>query len=219
MNVKFLTEPECYKLLAKNGIQIPNFAFCPNKETAVEKSREIGYPVVMKIVSPQIVHKSDVGGVRINLKNPQEVYFAYEEIIEGVSQKCPKANIEGVIIMPFFSGGQELIVGGLKDEQFGSTIMFGLGGVFAEILKDVSFRICPFDKKEAMKMVKEIKGYPLLSGYRGRPKLDLESLIDFLSKFSGFLIENPQIQEIDLNPVFLFNKGLSIADCRILIES
>ncbi|MCR4429225.1 MAG: acetate--CoA ligase family protein [Caldiserica bacterium] len=219
MNGKFLTEPECYQLMAESGLPVPRFAFCPNKEAAVEKSREIGYPIVMKIVSPQIIHKSDVGGVRVNLKSDKEAGLAYESITSKIAEKCPDALIQGVLVMPYFSGGQELIVGGLKDEQFGSTLMFGLGGVFTEILKDVSFRICPFDKREAMKMVREIKGFPLLSGYRGGPRLDIESLTDFLSQFSRFLFEKPQIKEIDLNPVFLFNQGLSIADCRILLEN
>jgi len=214
---RFLTEPECYHLLIKNQFSIPPFAVCSDEEEAVLKAKEIGFPVVLKIVSPDVIHKSDSGGVHVNLKDEESVRYAYREVLENVRSNAPQAKIEGVLIQPYFQGGLEVIVGGLVDQQFGPAVMFGLGGIFIELLKDVSFRVAPFTDEEGLKMIQEVKGFPLLTGYRGREPLDIKELTFFLSKVSRFMMENPQVLELDLNPVFLFPKGLVISDARVKV--
>ncbi len=215
---RFLTEPECYKLLRASGFAVPPFSLAQTEDEAVLAAERIGYPVVLKVVSPNIVHKSDVGGVIVNLSGEALVRNAFRTIMESISQKCSQAVIEGALIMPFYKGGLEVIVGGIIDEQFGPAVMFGLGGIFVELLKDVTFRVAPFSQEEAGRMIKEVKGYPLLSGYRGREPLDVDELASFLSKISEFLSQKNEILELDLNPVFLFSKGLAIADCRIKVR-
>ncbi|MGB9834935.1 MAG: acetate--CoA ligase family protein [bacterium] len=216
---EFLTEPECYQWLKENGLPVPPFAFCRNEEEACSMAQKIGFPVVLKIVSPDVIHKSDAGGVMIGLSEEESLKRAYCQVIENVKSRIPSAQIQGVLIQPFFQGGLEVIVGGLFDAQFGPAVMFGLGGIFVELLKDVTFRIAPFDEGEAMKMIMEVKGFPLLQGYRGRTPLDIRSLASLLSKISRFMDENPQVLELDLNPVFLFTKGYVISDARMKVRS
>jgi acetyl-CoA synthetase (ADP-forming) len=216
---RFLTEPECYILLKENGFSVPPFAVCQSEEEACLKAEEIGFPVVLKIVSPHVIHKSDAGGVMVGLTEKGSLRKAYYQVHENVRTRIPNAQIQGVLIQPFFQGGLEVIVGGLLDAQFGPAVMFGLGGIFVELLKDVTFRVAPFSEEEATKMLKEVKGYPLLMGYRGREPLDILSLASLLSKVSCFMVENPQVIELDLNPVFLFPRGFAISDARIKIRS
>jgi acyl-CoA synthetase (NDP forming) len=219
VDAHFLTEPACYQLLAAEGLPTPPHFLARSPEEAVEKAALLGFPVVLKVVSPQVVHKSEAGGVRIALGNAEAVRQAYQVVESTVRAFRPDANIEGMLLLPQFQGGTELIVGGLRDVQFGQTVMFGLGGIFVELLKDVSFRVAPIDVAEASEMIREIKGYPLLSGFRGRPPLDLEALATFLAGLSQLLDRHPEIEELDLNPVFLFPKGLAIADARIRVAA
>ncbi|MEI6308627.1 MAG: acetate--CoA ligase family protein [bacterium] len=211
----FLTEPACYRLLAAEGLPIPPHFLAHSPEEAAEKAALLGFPVVLKIVSPQVVHKSEAGGVRLALADAEAVRQAYRAVESSVHAFRPEAVIEGMLLLPQFQGGTELIVGGLRDVQFGPTVMFGLGGIFVELLKDVSFRVAPIDVAEAAEMIREIKGYPLLNGFRGRLPLDLETLAAFLADLSRLMERHPEIEELDLNPVFLFPKGLAIADARI----
>ncbi len=214
----FLTEPACYRLLTAEGLPTPPHYLVHSPEEAVESAASLGFPVVLKVVSPQVTHKSEAGGVRVALLDAEAVRQAYRAVESSVRAFRPEAVIEGMLLLPQFQDGTELIVGGLRDVQFGPTVMFGLGGIFVELLKDVSFRVAPIDAAEASEMIREIKGYPLLNGFRGRQPLDLEALAAFLADLSQLLDRHPEIEELDLNPVFLFPRGLAVADARIKVN-
>ena len=172
----------------------------------------------MKVVSPQITHKSDIGGVKLKLGNKAQVGSAYGEIMAAANKKAPKASIEGVSVQKMAASGLELVIGMTKDPQFGPMLMFGLGGTSVEILKDVAFRIVPLTREDAREMIREIKGYPLLEGYRGQPAIDLEHLEDLLLKLSAFIAENPEIKEMDINPLIAYKKGSIAVDARIILD-
>jgi acyl-CoA synthetase (NDP forming) len=178
---------------------------------------DIGFPVVMKIVSPDIIHKSDVGGVRVGLESADAVRAAFDEVTAAVQRVQPSAQIEGVAVQKMAPPGTEVIIGMSKDAQFGPVLMFGLGGVLVEVLKDVSFRIVPLEERDARQMIEEIKGYPVLQGVRGQPPADLGALRSLLLKLSEFVEANPQIEELDLNPVFAYEKGAIAVDARIVV--
>ncbi|SHM80267.1 acetyltransferase [Caldanaerovirga acetigignens] len=214
-----LLEPEAVQVLEDFGIRMQPFYFAKTEEDAVAGADAIGYPVVLKVVSPQIIHKSDYGGVKLNLYSPEEVRQAYAEIISTVKRKAPDAEIKGVIVTPFMKGGTEVIVGMLRDPQFGPVVMFGLGGVFVEVFKDVSFRVAPFDRDEALKMIAETKAYTILRGARGSQDKDIDALADLLVKIGEIAVSNPEIKEMDLNPVAVFERGLAVLDVRIITEN
>lgn len=218
---RFLSEHESKMFLAKAGAPMPKEKIAKTKEEAVEIAKEIGYPVVMKIESADIPHKSDVGGVKLNIKSDEEALEAFEEIIENVRNKVPDAKINGVLVQEMLAKGMELIVGVNNDPLYGPMILCGLGGVFVEIFKDVALYPAPLNHSEAMEMIKSLKAYPLLTGYRGSKELDVEVLANLLVKVSQFAVENKNmIAEVDLNPVFLYEKGkgLSIADSLVMIK-
>ncbi len=214
----FMLEPEAISLLDSYGINYPEYGLARSPAEAVIIADKIGYPVVMKVVSRQVVHKSDVGGVRVGLKDASEVKAAYVKISETVCAAEPSAVIEGILVCKQAQEGVELVIGATQDGIFGPTIMFGLGGVFVEVLKDVSFRICPLKKKDAVEMIEEIKGYPILKGTRGKAALDIEALIELLLKVSNLLMETPGIVEMDFNPVRIYEKGVQVLDVRVLTK-
>ena len=160
----YLNEIESKKIVAAYNIPVVKVDVARDVDEAIEKAKEIGFPVVLKIFSPDILHKSDVGGVKVNLKNEEELRKAYEEIMNNVKSRVPNASIEGVVVQEFAPDGLEVIIGGLFDQFFGPVIMFGLGGIWVELLKDVTFRLAPIDEREADEMIKEIKGYKFLTG-------------------------------------------------------
>jgi acyl-CoA synthetase (NDP forming) len=174
--------------------------------------------VVMKIVSPDIIHKSDVGGVIVDVKNEKGVKDAYAKIMKNVKEYVPKAKVEGVLVEEMAPQGTETIIGCIKDPQFGPAIMFGLGGIFVEVLKDVTFRIAPITEDEAMEMISEIKAYPLLKGYRNTPPADIRSISRILLDTSKLATDHPEIKELDLNPVMVYEKGAKTVDARIILE-
>ncbi|MCG6906247.1 MAG: acetate--CoA ligase family protein, partial [Desulfobacteraceae bacterium] len=174
---------------------------------------------VLKIVSPDILHKSDAGGVRVNLEGPAAIAGAYAEILENARGYNPQADIRGVLVSPMARQGMEVIIGTKRDDQFGPVIMFGLGGVLVEILKDVAFRVLPISHLSAEKMIEEIKSAPLLNGFRGMPVCDKKALRKLLVKCSEIVEAYPDIQEMDLNPVISHEKGLSIVDARIILTA
>jgi acyl-CoA synthetase (NDP forming) len=174
--------------------------------------------VALKIASPDVTHKSDSGGVKLSLSNVSEVRKAYDEILKKVKKQYPGAVIHGISVQKMLRPGTEVIVGTSKDPQFGPVIMFGLGGIFVELLKDVSFRVIPVERKDAQEMIKEIKGYPLLQGYRGKEPADISSLVNIILKLSGFIEENPQIKELELNPIFAYRNRAVAIDARIILE-
>ncbi|MGB9854242.1 MAG: acetate--CoA ligase family protein [Candidatus Bathyarchaeales archaeon] len=215
---KNLLENEAKTVCMEYGIPVTEFKLAKNEVEAVEAAEEIGYPVVLKVVSPDIVHKSDVGGVILNLKNSSDVQSAYIQILENVKAKKKDAKIVGVLVQEMAPPSTEVIVGAIKDPQFGHALMFGLGGVFVEVLKDVTFRIAPVTEVEAREMITEVRAYPLLKGYRNMPPADVEAIINILLNTSKLVMENPEIKELDLNPVIVYEKGAKTVDARIILE-
>ncbi len=215
---KALLETEAKTVCMEYGIPVTKFELAKNKADAVRFAESIGFPVVLKIVSPEVIHKSDVGGVVIGIKNAKEVTDAYEKIMENVKRNVPKARIEGMLIQEMAPSGTEVIVGSVKDLQFGPAIMFGLGGIFVEVLKDVTFRIAPITEDEAMEMIGEVKAYPLLKGYRNTPPVDLEAITKILLDTSKLVMEHMEIKELDLNPIIVYEKGAKTVDARIILE-
>ena len=214
-----LNEVEAKQLLASAGVPVAETQLAITADEAVNAAEEIGYPVVMKIVSPEIAHKSDVGGVVVGVENSDDVRSVFAEINRSVADKASQAEIDGVAIQAMVPQGTEIIVGSTTDEQFGPVMMFGLGGVFVEILEDVAFRIVPLEPKDASDIVREIKGFPLLDGARGREKADLDSLENLILKVSNLVDENPQIAELDLNPVFAYSDGVVAVDAHIVLDT
>jgi len=215
---RLLNEFESKELLRKAGIPVVETRLAKTKLEAIEIAKEIGFPVVLKIASPDVVHKSDAGGVKINLANATRVGKAYREIISAIKRTFPNATIQGVSVQKMARAGTEVIIGMSKDAQFGPVIMFSLGGILVELLKDVSFRIVPLIPRDASEMVREIKGYKLLEGYRGQEPADIKALEDLILKVSSFVDKNPQIKELDLNPVFAYKDGVLAVDARIVLE-
>jgi len=213
-----LTEIEAKQVFSAAGIPVTETILAASKKEAVAISEKIGFPVVLKIASPDITHKTDAGGVKIGLKNKTDVNKAYAEIMASVRSVYPKAKIEGVTVQAVARPGIEIIIGVFKDPQFGPVIMFGLGGIFVEVLKDVAFRIIPIVRRDAAEMIKEIKGYSLLNGYRGHEPADIPALESILLKVSDFVEKNPGIKEIDLNPVFAYKDSAVAVDARIVLE-
>jgi acyl-CoA synthetase (NDP forming) len=213
-----LTEFESKELLKQVGIPIVETKLAKTQKEAVSLSQKIGFPVALKIASPDVIHKSESGGVKLGLNNVAQVKTAYNEIIESVNQQYPGAVIQGISVQKMVRPGTEVIVGTSKDPQFGPVIMFGLGGIFVEVLKDVSFRIIPVSQRDAQEMIQEIKGYPLLQGYRGKEPANIPVLVEMILKISKFVEENPQIKELELNPIFAYADGAAAVDARILLE-
>ena len=213
-----LTEIEAKQVFKETGISVVETKLAKTRKQASEIAASIGFPIVLKIASPDIIHKSDAGGVKVGLKNKTGVEKAYAEIIEAAREKFPKAKIDGVAVQKMARPGIEIIIGVFKDAQFGPVIMFGLGGIFVEVLKDVSFRIIPIARRDAAEMMKEIKGYPLLKGYRGMEPAHLPSLENILMKVSSFVERTPKIKEIDLNPIIAYKDSAIAVDARIVLE-
>jgi len=214
----FLFEHEAKALCSLYGLPVTNFFVAKTKEEAVAVAKKYGYPIVLKIVSPQILHKSDAGGVIIDIKDDNGVREGFDRILKNVKAKVPNAEITGILVQEMAPKSTEIIIGSTKDPTFGPTIMFGLGGIFVEILKDVSFRIAPITRTDAEELIKEIKSYKILEGARGMPKADQETIIDILLKTSKMLMECPEIKELDMNPVLVYEKGAKIVDARIILE-
>jgi acyl-CoA synthetase (NDP forming) len=214
-----LTEIEAKRVLAAAGIACTDTRLARSPAEAVSLSEQIGYPVVLKISSADITHKSDAGGVKINLKNRTEVQDAFASIMDAATAKFPDADIEGVSVQGMARAGIEIIMGMTRDASFGPVLMFGLGGVLVEVLKDVSFRIVPLEAEDAADMINEIQGKKLLEGYRGQDPAHIPALQDMLLKLSRFVEETPGIEEIDMNPVFAFKDGAVVVDARIILSA
>ena len=213
-----LTEIESKDILKAAKIPVVETKLATTKTEAVELAKKMGFPIVMKIVSPDVVHKSDAGGVKLSTQNGTQVGKAYTEILANVKKHYPKAKIVGVSVQKMAKQGIEVIIGMTKDAQFGPVIMFGLGGILVEVLKDVSFRIVPMTKRDASEMIGEIKGFPILKGYRGQDPADVPYLEDLIVKVSDFVDKNPEIKELDLNPIFAYKDGATAVDARIILE-
>ncbi len=213
-----LNEVESKQLLEEAGVPTASARLATSRDAAVKAASEMGLPVALKIVSPQITHKTDVGGVKLNLNSAEEVAAAYDEIVAAARKAAPHATVDGVSVQQMARPGTEVIVGVSTDPQFGPVLMFGLGGVLVEVLKDVSFRIIPIVARDARQMIHEIKGFPLLEGYRGQDPADLAALESLLLRVSDFVEHNPQVSELDLNPVFAYKDGALAVDARIVLS-
>ena len=209
---------ESLEIVKLFGIDAPDYALVKTAGEAVDVSKKIGFPLVLKIASPDALHKGDMGGVAMDLKDVQEVERSYNKVIDNLKRNVPNARIEGVLIQKQMPEATQLIVGGLYDEQFGPAVMFGLGGVFVELFKDVSFRIAPVTETEALEMVKEIKAYPVLSGYRGAKVLDITQLTQTIVNISELITNISIIKEVELNPLFAYEKSVKAVDARIILK-
>ena len=214
-----LLEPEAKRLFALHGARVSRDLLAANAEEAVEMASNIDGDVVLKIVSPNILHKTEAGGVQVNLRTPEEIHRAYNEIIRDACNYNPAADIRGVLVSPMVGEGVEVIIGTKYDDQFGPVIMYGLGGIMVEILKDVAFRVIPLSPRGAKKMIEETKSFPILNGSRGKPPLDKKAIAQLLQLCSEIAVAYPQIAEMDLNPVIVHQKGLSVVDARVILKA
>ncbi len=221
----FVLENEAKDIMKAYGISIPPYGTATTADKAAIKAKEIGFPVVLKILSKDILHKSDAGGVKVNLKSEDEVRKAFGTIMENAKEYGKEKGIDvdlshGVFISAFADMGTEMIVGVTKDPQFGHALMAGLGGIFVEVLKDVSFRLIPFTEADAREMLKELKAYKILEGIRGEAPRDIDALVKIMLSVSKMIEENPEITELDCNPTFIYEKGKGalVVDARILIS-
>ncbi|UCC28214.1 MAG: acetate--CoA ligase family protein, partial [Candidatus Bathyarchaeota archaeon] len=197
---KYLLEPEAKTICVQYGIPVTKFEVATNESEAVQFAKKIGFPIVLKMVSPDIIHKFDVGAVVLDVKTEAEVRSAYNAIIKSVNRYKPNARIVGLLVQEMAPQSTEVIVGATKDPQFGPALMFGLGGIFVEVLKDVTFRIAPISESDAKEMVTEVKASPILKGYRGQPPADIKAVVEILMNTSRLVMEHQEIKELDLNP-------------------
>lgn len=214
-----LTEVESKELIAKAGIPVVETKLAKSKAGAIAISKDMGFPVALKIVSPDIIHKSDFGCVKLNITNATQVGKAYTDIMAAAKKANQKAKIHGISVQKMVKSGVEIIMGMNKDAQFGPVLMFGIGGILVEVLKDVSFRIVPLVRRDANQMIHEIKGYPILEGYRGQEPANVPFLEDMLLKLSDFIDKTPEIKELDLNPILAYSDGAMVVDARVILES
>ena len=213
-----LTELESKQVLHDLGIPTTLGQLATSVEDAVRAAETFGYPVVLKIASPDIIHKSDVGGVQLHLQDGEAVRQAFRAMQQSVTAHAPGARVDGIIVQPMAPPGVEVIIGMSKDATFGPVLMFGLGGILVEVLKDVAFRIVPLSQRDATEMIRDIKGFPLLAGHRGTAPADLEALQHILMKLSAFVAETPEVKEIDLNPIYAYPQGALAVDARVVLE-
>jgi acetyl coenzyme A synthetase (ADP forming)-like protein len=213
-----LGELEALELLAAYGIPVAATRLATSPDEAARVAAEMGFPVVLKAVSPELVHKTDVGGVRVGLMSPVEVATAGAEMVDAVRRALPHADVTGLLVQRMVNGGRETIVGISRDPAFGPLLMFGLGGIYVEALKDVVFRLAPIQPLDAYDMVHSIRGVALLDGIRGAPPVDFAALTDVLLRISQLAIDFPEIAELDVNPLLTFSKGVTAVDARVLIR-
>lgn len=211
-----MLETESRIILEKYGITVPPARLVKSRKEATEVAEEFSYPVVLKICSPDIIHKSDVGGVKVNLTNPEEVRAAFDEIMEKANKVT--SQIEGVIVLPMMPKGEECVIGMVRDRHFGPALMFGLGGIFTEVLKDFSLRVLPITQNDISEMIRDIRGFSILSGARGRGQKDIAALEHIIQRVSDIADDYPDIEEIDLNPVVVYETSACVLDSRIIVR-
>lgn len=214
---KALLEPEAKALLSAWRIDVPKSALLKTEDDLRVALKKVSPPYVLKVISPDILHKSDIGGVVTGLNNQEEIEKAFKEIKKKISEKSARARIDGFLLEEMAPKGVEVIIGGLRDDQFGSAVMFGIGGIAVELMKDVSYRLAPLDKEEAMSMMKELKSYPLLTGYRGSSPVDLGKLGEAIVKVSEIIAELEGIKEMEINPLIVYKDGVMAVDARVVL--
>lgn len=212
-----MPELEAQKLCAAYAIPTPPTQVGTSADKCADIGRAIGYPVVMKVLSRQIVHKSDVGGVIVGISNDEEMFAAFEKMISSVNKACPGAIIDGFVIQKMMPAGVEVVVGALRNSQFGPVVMFGMGGIYIEILKDVEFRLAPLDAAEARRQIEETRISAILKGVRGQAPCDIDALCSLIVNTGKLICDFDIIREIDFNPVFSYQDGCVSVDARIVI--
>ena len=212
-----LAEAEARQVIAAYGFSLPSSLLVTDKDSAIRTAQEVGCPVVLKVASPDILHKSDVGGVRLGLSSPEEAGRAFEEMMERVRKRMPEAHIHGAFVQEMVRGGKEVILGAVKDPQFGPLLMFGLGGIYVEVLRDVSFRVAPVTDAEAWEMIKETRAYAVLKGARGERPVDLKAVVEALQRLSQLVMDFTEILELDINPLAVLPVGTVAIDARITL--
>jgi len=215
-----LSEFEARRILRLYGIAVTEQEIVMSADEAVNAAERMGYPVVLKVVSPEILHKTDVGGVKLNLPSGIEVRKAYNEIMDSLASRKIKANVLGISVEKMAEKAHEVIVGMKRDPTFGPVVLFGLGGIFVEVLKDISLRVVPMTRDDALEMIGEIKGYQILKGYRGQPPADVESVVEITLNLAQLAQDLEDVSEIDLNPVFVreVGKGSVVVDAKMLLK-
>ena len=216
-NRTLLSEVEAKAALGDSGVPVTATTLAQTREEAAAQAEAMGYPVALKVVSPNVAHKSDVGGVVLGLESHDEVAEGYDEIIHSVQAAQPSAVIEGVSVQEMASPGVEVIVGMTTDPQFGPVMMFGLGGIMVEVLGDVAFRLAPLGEGDARDMIDEIQGRQVLDGVRGQPPVDIAAIEAMLDRVSEFAAAHPEVAELDLNPVIASPEGAIAVDARIVL--
>jgi acetyl-CoA synthetase (ADP-forming) len=215
---RHLTEAEAYQLLSAYGFTVPEARVVSSPAEALRAAGEIGYPVALKVCSPAVLHKSDVGGVVLGVEDDEALEGAFGRMRSRLGDSLPEAADSELLVVPMAEPGLEVIVGMTRDEQFGPALMFGLGGVWVELLKDVTFRLVPVSEEEARRMISEIKGAPLLEGYRGDAPRDEEALVGAITGLSKLVEANPAVSSIDVNPLVVYEAGSMVVDAKVLIE-
>ncbi|MBI3600233.1 MAG: acetate--CoA ligase family protein [Nitrospinae bacterium] len=218
-NRKSLSEPETKALISAWGIPVPKTALIKKQEEIAAATKNLNPPFVLKVVSPDILHKSEIGGVKTELKDAEEINKAWAKMIIDIKDKSPKHRIDGFLLEEMAPKGVEVIIGALRDPQFGPAVMFGIGGIAVELMKDVSYRLAPINKKYALDMIREVKSYPLLTGFRGSKPVDLENIASVIIKLSEILIKIEDIKEIEINPLIVYEKGVMAVDARVVLNS
>ncbi len=213
----FLGYEESRNVLKAIGIPFNKTKLATSEEEAVAISEEIGFPVVFKVVSPDISHKTEIGGVKVGIRTPDEARATYNSIMDSVKRHVPNARVEGIMVEEQISGS-ELFVGVTTDPQFGPMIAFGIGGIFVELYKDVTFRLIPIGVSDAYEMLQEIRGKRIYEGYRGRPRADPKELVKVLLAVSKFICDHPEVREMDINPLMVTHKGVMAIDARIIVD-
>jgi acetyltransferase len=214
-------DAEAWEVLKAYGFNVPRSRLAATPEEAVDIAEEFGYPVVMKIASPDILHKTDVGGVKVNLRSAGDVRDAFDLMIYRAGRYVPGARVWGCQVQEMVHGGREVLLGMSRDPQFGPLVAFGLGGIYVEALKDVSFRVAPFSPREADEMIREIRAYRLLEGVRGEAPADHMAMVDALLRISQLVTDFPEIVELDINPLMVFEegRGAMAIDMRLVLSS
>jgi acetyl-CoA synthetase (ADP-forming) len=216
---KVLLEPEAKNICRAYDMPIPEFSVAKSPREAAEVAERIGFPVVLKIVSPNILHKTEANAVILDLKTRNDVEKGYQRVVDNATSYNERARIEGVLVQHMAPKGVEVIVGGLRDSQFGPTILFGLGGIFVEVLKDATFRVAPLTDLDSRDMIKEIRSYPVLKGVRGQGPADESAAAEIIQAASRIMTENASIEQMDLNPVMVYPSGASVVDARMILSA
>jgi len=215
---KFYNEYKSKNLLRAYDIPTGEYELARTRDEAAEIGERFEYPLDLQIVSDQIIHKTEAKGIKLNVSGREEVSAAFDELVQNGKNYDKDAVIEGVLVSKMVPQGVEVIIGGIRDVQFGPVIMFGLGGIFVEIFKDVQFRMAPLDKTEALKLIRSIKAFPMLDGARGKEPVNLDALADLIVKTAQYIYENENVKEIDLNPVICYGNKVQALDAAIGVE-